>query len=115
MTSPTAVRSNTETTYNLAVNRREIAARILLCSGLGAWFGFIGLFERYSYTRPTVKSPAVGRTYQQNNHGHYTYLTAEEHFRLNALQVVAAVLFLTGSLVDPERRMWRWRRNSSVG
>jgi hypothetical protein len=78
--------------------------------GVLVWFGCIGLFERYSYTRPTVENRAEGRVYVQNNHGHYTYLTAHEHFLLIFLGVAALALFLTGSLVDPEHRMWqRWR------
>ena len=91
---------------------REIIARILLYSSLALWFSFIGLFEHYSQTRPTVENPEEGRNYRQNNHGYYTYLTEEEHSRLTILEIVAPVLFLSGSLVDPERRMWRWRRSS---
>ena len=91
---------------------RHVTARILIYLSLALWLSFIGLFERYSYTRPTVQNPTEGRTYQQNNHGYYTYLNDGEHFRLTVLEIAAPVLFLTGSLVDPERRIWRWRRNS---
>ena len=78
------------------------------------WFSFIGLFEHYSHTRPTVKNPNEGRTYEQNNHGYYTYLNAREHSRLTMLEIISPILFLAGSLVDPElrKKMWHWRRNS---
>jgi hypothetical protein len=91
---------------------RVMIARILLYSSLALWLSFIGLFEHYSQTRPTVENLSEGRTYKQNNHGYYTYLTSGEHSRLRILGIVAPVLFLVGSLVDPERRMWRWRRST---
>ena len=87
---------------------REIVARILLYSALLVWFSSMFLFEHYSYTRPTIENQAEGRIYVQNNHGYYAYLTAKEHYFLMSLMISAGVLFLSGSLVDPERRMWKW-------
>jgi len=88
---------------------REIMARVLLYSALLVWFSSMFLFEHYSYTRPAIENQAEGRIYVQNNHGYYTYLTAKEHYLLVLLMVSAGVLFLSGSLLYPERRMWKWR------
>jgi hypothetical protein len=77
------------------------------------WFGFIGLFEQYSYTRPITPKENEGRVYQQNNHGHITYLTAQEQLRLQLLEFSAPVLFIAGLLIDPHRKMWRWRNSLS--
>ncbi len=88
---------------------REIVARVLLYSAILVWLGCSFLFEHYSRTRPTVANRAEGRVYAQNDHGYHTYLTAKEHYLVMALMVTAGGLALTGSLVDPERRMWQWR------
>jgi len=91
---------------------RETAAKILAFLALALWLCFIGLFEHYSYTRPTTRNLAEGRTYQQNNHGYYTYLTEQEHSRLTMLEITGPVLFLIGILVHPDPRRWPWRSNS---
>ena len=91
-------------------HRREAIARVLVYSALLLWLAFIALFERYSYTRPVRRDPQTGRIYEQNNHGRNTYLTAREHDALLAMQLGAFVLFISGSLVDPELRLWRRRR-----
>jgi hypothetical protein len=88
---------------------RERVARGLVWLAAVVWFGFIGLFEVYSYTRPTLLEKTEGRVYEQNNHGHITFLTAQEHFRLELLEFSAPVLFLAGALIDPKRRTWKLR------
>jgi|SRR5690348_6109963 hypothetical protein len=90
-------------------HRGEVAARVLAYSGVILWFTFIALFEYFSYTRPVTRDPVHGRIYEQNNHGRYTYLTAREHEALVGLPIAAFALFISGSLVDPEKRIWRWR------
>ena len=90
-----------------------MVARGLVYLSVVVWFGFIGLFEHYSYTRPRVQKPVEGRVYEQNNHGYITYLTAQEHFRLEFLGFSAPVLFLGGALIYPDRRMWPWRKQPS--
>jgi len=91
---------------------RETAAKILAGLALFIWLCFFGLFEHYSYTRPTTRNPIDGRVYQQNNHGYYTYLTEQEHSRLTILEITAPVLFLMGLLIHPALKGGHWRRNS---
>ena len=93
-----------------AHHRRETAARILVYTAVILWFAFIALFERYSYTRPSAQNVETGRVYEHNNHGHITYLTAREHDVLIGMQIGAFVIFISGTLVEPEKRIWRWGR-----
>ncbi len=104
--------------YNLAVaatrktnspsNRRAIVAKVLLLLSVGVWFGCSALYEHYNRTRPNIEN-RVGRVLVQNNHGHHVYLNAPEYYGPILLGITAVTLFLAGSLVDPERRLWRWR------
>ena len=95
------------------VGPRELVARGLIYLSLVVWFGFIGLFEHYSHTRPTVWNPAEGRVHEQNNHGYVTYLTSQEQSRLELLEFSAPALFFAGGLIDPKRRMFQWRKPNS--
>jgi hypothetical protein len=88
---------------------RLILSKIILCLSLVVWFGFAGLFEHYCHTRPTVPNLDEGRTYEENQHGYYFYLTKEEHSRLMTLMIAAPVLFAAGALIDPVRRWWPGR------
>lgn len=88
---------------------RAIVAKLLLLLSVGVWFGCSALYEHYNWTRPTVENRAEGRVFVQNNHGHHVYLTASEYYGPIVLGITAVALFLTGSLVDPKRRIWRWR------
>jgi hypothetical protein len=90
-------------------NRREIVTKVLLLLSVGVWFGCLALYEHYNRTRPTIENRVGGRVFVQNNHGHQVYLTAPEYYGPILLGITAVTLFLTGSLVDPERRLWRWR------
>ena len=59
---------------------------ILLCVlGGCSFFGGLGLFEHFQHTRPTNPIPEEGRTYQQDDHGKFVYLTQEEHTRVSSL------------------------------
>ena len=92
---------------------RELVAKVLAYSALVVWFSFIGLFEHYSYTRPTIRKQTEGRVYEQNNHGYITYLTAQEQLRLKLLEFSAPILFFAGALIDPKRIVWPWRNHPS--
>jgi hypothetical protein len=64
------------------------------------WFSHFLLFYQYDGTRPAAPQPNEGRVFQQNNHGHYVYLTAEEEFRINFMRGTAFALFMAGFLVQ---------------
>jgi hypothetical protein len=94
------------------VEPRELVARVLVYLSLVVWFGFIGLFEHYNYTRPTISNRSEGRVHGQNNHGHVAYLTSQEESRLELLEFSAPAIFIVGGLIDPKRRMFQWRKPS---
>jgi len=43
---------------------------------------------------------------------HVAYLTSQEESRLELLEFSAPVIFIAGGLIDPKRRMFRWRKPS---
>ena len=69
--------------------RRRLIA--VACWVLGAclFCGFIQLSIHYSFTRPRHPDPAVGRIYQHNMHGSFTYLTSREMWQLRLLGIGA--------------------------
>ncbi len=85
---------------------RLVVSKIIVCLAVLVWFGFAGLFVHYSRTRPTVPNLDEGRTYEENQHGSYFYLTREEHSRLMTLMITAPVLFVAGALIG---RWWPGR------
>jgi hypothetical protein len=87
---------------------RVVVSRLILWLSLVMWLGSFGLFERYSSTRPTFPNPEQGRMYEEDDHGHYFYLTRKEHSRLMTLMIAAPVLSMVGALMDPMR--WFRRR-----
>jgi hypothetical protein len=48
---------------------RLVLSKIIACLAVVVWFGFAGLFEHYSRTRPAVPNLDEGRTYEENQHG----------------------------------------------
>ncbi len=75
------------------------AAHVLAWIALGLWMFYIYLFFQYDATRPTVPQPAVGRTYDSNNHGHVVYLDWKEEETLDSIQIGAFVLFGVAALM----------------
>ncbi len=86
---------------------REVVAKVLLRLSALVWFGYIGLFYYYSYTRPRLAEASEGRIYKQDNRGYVTYLTTNEHNLLHVLEFPAPILLLAGVLLDPRRRIWQ--------
>jgi hypothetical protein len=76
-----------------------IVSRLLLFSALAVWLAYIGLWLHYDSTRPGQPDVAAGRILVQNTHGHYVYLTPEESTRLTDLEILAAILFVSGFLI----------------
>ncbi len=64
---------------------------VIACFGLITWFALAGLWEHYSYTKPTVRNPALGRVYSLANHGTVVYLNRQE---LQLLHVVEGLAFV---------------------
>ncbi len=89
---------------------RVVVSRLIVWLGFAVLLGSMGLFERYSSTRPTSPNPEQGRIYEEDDHGHYFYLTREEHSLLNTMLIAAPVLLMVGALVDPVR--WFRRRSA---
>jgi len=92
--------------------------KLLAFSAVAIWFSYILLWTHYDNTRARVPDVAAGRVIVQNTHGHRVYLTAEEHSRLDYLEIAAVVLFLAGFLIigffaDGEFRITR-RKGSST-
>lgn len=91
----------------MAVFTRESLMRkvpeTLATLALVVWFSHFLLFFQYDGTRPDAPQPNEGRVFQQSNHGHYVYLTAEEEFRINFMRGTALALFMTGFLVQHVR------------
>jgi hypothetical protein len=71
-------------------------ATVLGWCALLTWLTSLGLFEWYDVTLPTQPSPSVGRTLEQDNHGHVVFLNASEQRKLDALYYGAAALFFGG-------------------
>jgi hypothetical protein len=89
---------------NRSLGRRKTFAYVLAGLGVLIWLGAAALDQHYMWTRPSVESRLEGRVYVHNNHGYYTYLTAQEHYSVVLLGIAAVALVLTGFLMD------RWRR-----
>jgi hypothetical protein len=64
--------------------------------GLGSWV----LGSAYGYTKPSSPNAAIGRLYPLNIHGYIVYLNSREQYLFYGLQVVAALFFVTGIIVD---------------
>jgi len=57
------------------------------------WFSSFELFDHYDRVNPTKPDASTGRIYDQQNHGHTVYLTADEKFHWRARMILAGVLF----------------------
>jgi len=67
--------------------------RILGWVSMAIWFGGIGLWFQYDWTRPTTPDQQTGRIYALNTHSHVVYLTRAESNWLNG---VLATGFISG-------------------
>jgi hypothetical protein len=85
---------------------RKRLARIMAASAVAIWFGYIGLFQRYSATRPRSAQPEVGRIYSINNHGTIAYLDKSENLWLWVTSASAVAIFIAAIALD------RWAKSN---
>lgn len=88
--------------------------RVVVSLAVMAWIGFLGLWLRYSDTRPTLELPAQGRLYPLNTHGHIVYLTRHELQIWRLLGVGAVVLVVVAGAIQfmAKKRQRRQERSS---
>lgn len=85
-----------ETAMKIAKALRAMAAILSIV----IWFSLFELFDHYDRVNPTQPDVSAGRIYDQQNHGHTVYLTADEKFYWRAAMVVAGLLFGIGVILD---------------
>jgi hypothetical protein len=77
------------------------------CAALAAclWIGSSVLFAYFHDGHlPRTSQPAIGRVYVSNDHGRIAFLTRDENYLFNALQVSAFIVFGLGFAAD---RRWK--------
>jgi hypothetical protein len=63
-----------------------------------------GLWILFAYTRPIAPNQVDGRVYPLDMHGMRVYLNAREHFGLEALFMLFAVLGVATIVIDRTKR-----------
>jgi hypothetical protein len=69
-----------------------------------SFFAYVGLWEYYDHTRPTVAAPDQGRIHPLNTHGSIVYLTLEESDYLRDLGWLTCILLVVQGAMVVVRR-----------
>jgi hypothetical protein len=90
--------------------RRMWAPKRLAVFSLGAaslfcFYSSIYLFLKYSDAGPHHPDPMTGRIYILNNHGSYSYVTKQQHWRIDGLQIASLGIFVLGALLHQRLRL----------
>src|SRR5450631_306964 len=73
------------------------------------FLAYIGLWEQYAHTRPTMADSSLGRIYSLNEHGLVVYLNSSEQHRLHILIWTAGLSFLIAILVGVFKKKTSFR------
>lgn len=76
---------------------------------------YVGLWEYYDHTRPTVAVPAQSRIHPLNTHGSIVYLTLEESDYLRDLGWLTCILLVVQGAIMVLGRRARPARPASGG
>jgi hypothetical protein len=74
-------------------------------SALATWFRALYLFTFDVHTNPRISEPALGKIYPLDNHGQIAYIDFDQKCALDALYLLAVILFMLCFLIHKWKRL----------